>query len=330
MAELGFKTVDEMVGHTETLELDPDTAHWKAKTLDLGRILRRVEEPYGGTLHKSKAQDHGLAKALDQALLAKAKDAIQNGGTIHLKSPIENVNRTVGTLLGAEISRAWGSEGMSEGSIKVDFTGSAGQSFGAFAPKGLSLTLEGDANDYVGKGLSGGILVVKPSAKAPFRAEDNSIIGNTVLYGATSGEAYFRGRAGERFCVRNSGVLTVVEGLGDHGCEYMTGGRVVVLGPTGRNFGAGMSGGIAYVHDPTGAFGGRCNMEMVVLEDLDDKDAELVRDLLGRHRKHTGSPVADRLLDDWAGARRQFIKVIPSEYKKALQAQAEKATETVA
>ena len=330
MAELGFKTVDEMVGHTELLEMDPDTAHWKAKTLDLGRILRRVEEPFGGTLHKSKAQDHGLDAALDQQLLKQVRGAIEAGTPIRISSAIENVNRTVGTLMGAEISRKHGSAGLPDGTISVDFTGTAGQSFGAFAPKGLTLRLEGDANDYVGKGLSGGILVVRPSLKAAFKPEDNSLIGNTVLYGATGGEAYFRGRAGERFGVRNSGVLAVVEGVGDHGCEYMTGGRVVVLGPTGRNFAAGMSGGIAYIHDPEADFSARCNMEMVELEDLDDNDAALVQDLLARHLKHTGSTVAEGLLEDFSESRRRFVKVIPSEYKKALQAQAEEMAETVA
>jgi glutamate synthase (NADPH/NADH) large chain len=330
MAELGFRTVDEMVGHTEMLEVDHGKLHWKARTLDLSRILRRVDEPYGGTLHKSKEQDHGLVKALDQKLLKDAKAAIETGAPVKLSYKIENVNRTVGTLLGAAVSRKHGSAGLPDGTIHVDLKGSAGQSFGAFVPRGITLSLEGDANDYVGKGLCGGRLIVRPTADAGFKAEDNILAGNTLCYGATSGEVFIRGRAGERFCVRNSGVNAVVEGVGDHGCEYMTGGRVVVLGPTGRNFAAGMSGGIAYIHDPEGSFSAKCNMEMVELEDLAADDEALVRGLLAKHLELTGSTVAAKVLEDWAEAKGKFVKVIPSEYKKALQAQAEEAAETVA
>ena len=329
LAELGFRTIEEMVGHNEVLEADPGAGHWKSSKLDLKPLLRRVEEPYGGSLTKTREQDHGLDKALDQTILKDAAAAIERATPVRLSYPIKNVNRTVGTLLGSAVTRRHGGAGLPDGTVQIDFKGSAGQSFGAFVPRGITLRLEGDANDYLGKGLCGGLIVVKPSEAATFKAEDNIIVGNVLFYGATSGESYIRGKAGERFCVRNSGVYAVVEGIGDHGCEYMTGGRVVVLGPTGRNFAAGMSGGIAYVYDPAGAFSGRCNMEMVELEDLDPADLELVRGMLRKHREHTGSGVADRILDDWTEQGRHFVKVIPSEYKKALQALSEKAAETV-
>jgi glutamate synthase (ferredoxin) len=330
MAGLGFRTVEEMVGHSEMLQVDAEAGNWKSSKLDLRPLLRRVEEPYGGSLTKTRAQDHGLEKALDQRILKDAAEAVEKGVPVQLSYAIENVNRTVGTLLGSAVTRKHGGAGLPDGTVQITFKGSAGQSFGAFVPRGITLRLEGDANDYLGKGLSGGVLVVKPAATSNFVAEDNIIVGNVLFYGATSGEGYIRGRAGERFCVRNSGVNAVVEGIGDHGCEYMTGGRVVVLGRTGRNFAAGMSGGIAYVYDPDGAFGGRCNMEMVELEDLDAKDRKLVNEMLRKHHLHTGSAVAERILDDWTEKSRHFVKVIPSEYKKALQAQAEEATETVA
>jgi glutamate synthase domain-containing protein 2/glutamate synthase domain-containing protein 3 len=330
MAELGFKTVAEMVGHSELLEANPEIKHWKANKLDLGPLIRRVEEPYGGALTKTKPQDHGLAKALDNKILADAKSAVETGAALKLSYTIENVNRTVGTMLGAEISRKHGSAGLPENTIQLDFKGSAGQSFGAFVPKGVTLRLEGDANDYVGKGLCGGRIIVVPAASASFKPGENIIVGNTLFYGATAGEGFIRGRAGERFCVRNSGVNAVVEGLGDHGCEYMTGGRIVVLGPTGRNFGAGMSGGIAYVLDQDGGFSARCNMELVELEDLAPDDEELVKELLRKHQLHTGSTIAENTLERWREMRRRIVKVIPSEYKKALQAQAEVAAETVA
>ncbi len=330
MAELGFRTVNEMVGQSDLLEIDPARLNWKARTVDLSRVLRRVEQPYGGTLYKSKEQDHGLARALDQKLLKDAKAAIESGTPVKLAYKVENGNRTVGTMLGAAISRKHGSAGLPDGTIHVDFKGSAGQSFGAFLPKGVTLDLVGDANDYVGKGLSGGRIIVRPGADAAFKAEDNIVAGNVICYGATGGEVFLRGRAGERFCVRNSGAVAVVEGVGDHGCEYMTGGRVVVLGPTGRNFAAGMSGGIAYIYDPAGEFNAKCNMEMVELEDLVGEDEALVKGLIARHKELTGSTVAARLLEEWAATKGKFIKVIPSEYKKALQAQAEEAAETVA
>jgi glutamate synthase (NADPH/NADH) large chain len=330
MAELGFRTVNEMIGHSEVLELDPARLNWKARTLDLSRMLRRVEEPYGGALYKVKEQDHGLDKALDQTLLKAAAPALEKGEPVKISLKIENVNRTVGTLLGSAVSRKYGSAGLPDGTIHVELHGSAGQSLGAFVPRGITLDLTGDANDYLGKGLCGGRIVVKPAPDAGFRAEENIIAGNVICYGATSGEVFLRGRVGERFCVRNSGVHAVVEGVGDHGCEYMTGGRVVVLGSTGRNFGAGMSGGIAYVWSPDGSFNSRCNMEMVELEDMDAEDEELGRTLIEKHKALTGSTVAAKILDDWAETKRQFVKVFPSEYKKALQRQAEEAAETVA
>jgi len=239
-----------------------------------------------------------------------------------LRMPIRNVNRTVGTMLGHELTRRYGSEGLPDDTIQLHFEGSAGQSFGAFVPKGITLTLEGDSNDYLGKGLSGGKLVVYPSRAATFVTEDNIITGNVVLYGATSGEAYISGRAGERFAVRNSGALAVVEGVGDHGCEYMTGGRVIVLGHTGRNFAAGMSGGVAYVFDTTGSFVRRCNTDLVDLEPLQEiEDLELVKDLITRHLHHTGSQFAARILRDWSDALPLFSKVMPRDYKRVLTAQ---------
>src|SRR5437773_136669 len=274
--------------------------HWKAKKLDLSRILYMPSVPDHVITRRVHDQDHGLKQALDNLLLELAKDALEHKKQVELEQPIRNANRTVGTILGSEITRRHGAQGLPDGTIKIRFTGSAGQSFGAFIPRGLSLTLEGDANDYFGKGLSGGRIVVSPPPAATFKAEENIIIGNVALYGATSGEAFIRGVAGERFCVRNSGAHAVVEGVGDHGCEYMTGGRVIVLGRTGRNFAAGMSGGIAFVLDVDGDFKRRCNLGMVDLEPLERaEDIELVRDLIRRHIALTGSTYARKILDDW-------------------------------
>src|SRR6185369_15519946 len=264
------RTIDEMVGRREKLDMRQAIEHWKAKKLDLTPILYMPEVPEHIPTRRVQAQDHGLDKALDNLLLELAKDALQYKTPVELQLPIRNANRTVGTILGSEVTRRHGFDGLPEDTIKIRFTGSAGQSFGAFVPNGISLTLEGDANDYFGKGLSGGRLVIFPPATATFKAEENIVIGNVVLYGATSGEAFIRGVAGERFAVRNSGATAVVEGVGDHGCEYMTGGRVVVLGRTGRNFAAGMSGGVAYVLDEDGDFAQRCNLQMVDLETLED------------------------------------------------------------
>jgi glutamate synthase (ferredoxin) len=335
MATLGFRTVDEMVGRTDRLDCRPAVDHWKARGLDFSAIL------HGATLEgprrQTTLQDHGLDAALDNEIIARCREILEAGGaaglsgprsprTVTLDLPIRNVNRTVGTMLGSEVTRRFGAEGLPDGTINLRFTGSAGQSFGAFVPKGISLTLEGDANDYIGKGLSGGRIVVYPPRDVTFVPEENIVIGNVALYGATSGEAFFRGLAGERFAVRNSGASAVVEGVGDHGCEYMTGGRVVVLGHTGRNFAAGMSGGVAYVLDRAGAFDRRCNLEMVDLESLEDaEDIALVRALVERHVALTGSGVGTRLLEEWLKSVRMFVKVMPRDYKRVLLTQARAA-----
>ncbi|HEY7107273.1 MAG TPA: glutamate synthase large subunit [Acidimicrobiia bacterium] len=319
LAALGYRSVAEAIGHVESLDVRAAVDHWKAQGLDLTPILVPADNPYEGQArHQTRAQDHGLDRALDQELLVQAGPALERGERVHIELPIRNVNRTVGTLLGNAVTRKWGGEGLPDGTIDVRLRGSAGQSFGAFLPRGITLRLEGDANDYFGKGLSGGMVVCHPDRGATFVAEDNIIIGNVALYGATGGEAYVRGVAGERFCVRNSGATAVVEGVGDHGCEYMTGGRVVVLGPTGRNFAAGMSGGIAYVHDPDVAFPALVNYEMVELEPLDDADREWLRATVERHRELTGSAVAERLLVEWESTVDTFRKVMPTDYRRVL------------
>jgi glutamate synthase (ferredoxin) len=254
MAQLGFRSIDEMVGHSEVLDTNKAIEHWKARGLDFSTIFHRAAESGRGPVRCVNHQDHGLEKTLDKQLLSLCKDALERQAPVKLDLPVRNVNRTVGTQLGAEISRRYGAQGLPEHTIQINLKGSAGQSLGAFLPRGVTLHLEGDSNDYVGKGLCGGKIAITPPSGSPFVPEDNILVGNVCFYGATSGEAYIRGRAGERFCVRNSGVHAVVEGVGDHGCEYMTGGRVLVLGATGRNFAAGMSGGIAYVWDPQGDF----------------------------------------------------------------------------
>ncbi|HUO57609.1 MAG TPA: glutamate synthase-related protein, partial [bacterium] len=322
MAELGFKTVNEMVGHSEFLEMNGAIAHWKSKGLDFSAIFTRPAESNLGPVYCVQAQDHGLDKALDnEVLIERCKPALESKKPVKFEVPIRNINRTVGTMLGAEISRKYGAEGLPNDTIQITFKGSAGNSFAAFVPKGMTLRLEGDANDYLGKGLCGGKIMVYPSKDSTIVPEDNVIVGNVLFYGATSGEAYIRGRAGERFGVRNSGVEAVVEGVGDHGCEYMTGGKVVVIGETGRNFAAGMSGGIAYVWNKSGDFAVRCNKEMVELEELEADDLKFVQDTLRKHQEYTGSTVAAGLLKDWEKASKQFVKVMPVDYKKALQAQ---------
>jgi glutamate synthase (NADPH/NADH) large chain len=263
-------------------------------------------------------QDHGLDRALDRELITLAAPALDDGTPVHIERPIHNTNRTVGTMLGHEVTRRWGGDGLPEGTIDVHLRGSAGQSFGAFVPRGVTLRLEGDANDYLAKGLSGGRVIVHPDREAPFAAEHNVIAGNVIAYGATAGELFIRGLVGERFCVRNSGVTAVVEGVGDHGCEYMTGGRVLVLGPTGRNFGAGMSGGIAYVYDPDRVFETLVNREMVDVEALTDDDRESVRALVARHGELTGSVVAAQILESWVFEVSAFRKVMPRDYRRVL------------
>src|SRR5438445_271022 len=318
MAQLGFRTIDEMVGRREKLDMRKAIDHWKAKKLDLSPILYMPAVPDHVITRHVHAQDHGLDKALDNLLIELAKDALQHKTPVELQLPIRNANRTVGTILGSGITRRYGAPGLPDGTVRIRFTGSAGQSFGAFIPKGLSLTLEGDANDYFAKGLSGGRIAIFPPASATFKAEENIVIGNVALYGATSGEAFIRGIAGERFAVRNSGATAVVEGVGDHGCEYMTGGRVIVLGRTGRNFAAGMSGGIAYVLNATHEFERRCNPELVDLEPLDHDDLAFVLGRIVRHVELTGSALGARLLDEWSSTSLQFTKVMPRDYKRAL------------
>jgi glutamate synthase (ferredoxin) len=323
MAQLGFRNVDEMIGRSDLLDMKRAINHYKARGLDFSRIFYRPQAGPEVAVRKVVEQDHGLEKSLDMTtLLSLAQPALERGEPVSHELPIRNVNRTVGTILGSEVTRRYGAAGLPDDTIRFKFTGSAGQSFGAFLPRGLTLTLEGDANDYVGKGLSGGKLIVYPPRASTFVAEDNILIGNVALYGATSGRAFFRGRAGERFCVRNSGALAVVEGTGDHGCEYMTGGVAVVIGPTGRNFAAGMSGGAAFVFDEAGDFAQRCNLEMVDLEPFQDpEDLDLVRDLLIQHAGYTGSDVAARILSDWDWAIEKFTKVMPVDYRRVLQEQ---------
>jgi glutamate synthase (NADPH/NADH) large chain len=292
--------------------------HWKASGLDIGPILEVPPNPYGQTLHQSVGQDHGLDAALDQQLIELARPAILDAHPVTIDLPIRNVHRTVGTLLGHEVTKRWKGDGLPDGTIDITLTGSAGQSFGAFVPAGIQMRLVGDANDYLGKGLSGGRLVVHPHPSVPFAAEEQIVAGNVIAYGATGGEIFLRGIVGERFCVRNSGALAVCEGVGDHGCEYMTGGRVVVLGDTGRNFGAGMSGGIAYVHDPDGTFAGKVNHEMVNVQELGEADRDFVRDTVTRHRDLTGSTVAAAILDDWETAAPRFRKVMPMDFERVL------------
>ncbi len=326
MAQLGFRTLDEMIGRSDLVDMRRAIDHWKAQGLDLSAILFRPEVGGEVATHHVAQQDHGLEKSLDHTLLKLAAPALERAEPVKIELPIRNVNRTVGTILGSELTRKYGANGLPDDSIHIRFDGSAGQSFGAFLPAGITLELEGDTNDYIGKGLSGGKLIVYPSKRATFVPEENTVIGNVALYGATSGAAFFRGVAGERFAVRNSGAVAVVEGTGDHGCEYMTGGRVVIIGPTGRNFGAGMSGGIAYVYDPHSDFAGRCNREMVTLEPLEEaEDLELVHGLLERHLQYTGSTVASGLLQTWPAVAARFVKVMPNEYRRVLKQQREAA-----
>jgi glutamate synthase (ferredoxin) len=329
MAALGFRTVDEMIGRVDRLNVRPAVNHWKARGLDFSAMLHQVDDAADAPRRRMRSQDHGLEHAVDHAIIAHCADALERRTPVAMSLPISNAHRTVGTMLGYEVTRRHGATGLPDDTIRLQFTGSAGQSFGAFVPRGITLRLEGDSNDYVAKGLSGGKVIVYPPRQATFVAEDNIVIGNVALYGATSGEAYIRGVAGERFAVRNSGAHAVVEGVGDHGCEYMTGGRVVVLGRTGRNFAAGMSGGMAYVLDATGDFQARCNHELVDLEPLQHpEDVDLVRSLIERHVEHTGSALGARVLAGWSQFAAMFVKVMPRDYKRALEAEARTAAAT--
>jgi glutamate synthase (NADPH) large chain len=323
LAALGFRSLDEAIGHTEVLDTRAAESHWKAEGLDLSAVLHRPEIPEnfaGQTLHRSRPQDHGLEKALDHTLIQLAEGALADGSPVHLELPARNVNRTVGTMLGSEVTKRWGGKGLPDDTIDVTFTGSGGQSFGAFLPRGVTLRLVGDTNDYCGKGLSGGRITVRPHPEAPLVAEDNIVAGNVIAYGATAGELFLRGKVGERFCVRNSGAHAVVEGVGDHGCEYMTGGRAVVLGPIGRNFAAGMSGGVAYVLDLAE---NRVNHQMVELEVPSAADLDELRELVERHYAATDSAVAHQLLTDWEAACLRFTKVMPVDFKRVLEATAD-------
>ncbi|MBW4721289.1 glutamate synthase large subunit [Saccharothrix obliqua] len=319
LAALGFRTLAEAVGHAELLDTAAAVDHWKASGLDLSPIFHVPELPAGAARCRTTTQDHGLAKALDNTLIQLAEGAIASGDRVRLELPVRNVNRTVGTMLGSAVTKRWGGAGLPDDTVDITFTGTAGQSFGAFLPRGVTLRLVGDANDYVGKGLSGGRITVRPAPGAQFAAEHHVIAGNVIGYGATGGEVFLRGKVGERFCVRNSGALAVVEGVGDHGCEYMTGGRVVVLGPTGRNFAAGMSGGVAYVLDLVAR---QVNPDMVDVDPLDEEDREFLRSVVERHYAETESAVAHALLADWDLNADRFAKVMPKDYKRVLVARA--------
>jgi glutamate synthase (NADPH/NADH) large chain len=339
MAQLGIRTYDELIGRVDLLDKSKAITHWKAQGLDFSNIFFQPKVPAETAIRHLDEQDHGLAKALDHKLIAQAKAALEKGERVSFISPVKNVNRTVGAMLSGEVALRYGHAGLPDDTIHIQLQGTAGQSAGAFLAAGITLDLVGEGNDYVGKGLSGGRIIVRPNTEFRGWAVNNIIIGNTVLYGAISGEAFFNGVAGERFAVRNSGATTVVEGVGDHGCEYMTGGTVVVLGATGRNFAAGMSGGVAYVYDPDGDFEKKCNTAMVNLErvasakeQLDrsgwhsegrgtaaEPDEAILKRLVERHFKFTGSTRARFLLDDWATGRAKFVKVFPTEYKRALE-----------
>ena len=324
MAELGVRNLDELVGRTDLLEVDPSALHYKNKGIDLSALLMPSQQlnPCAKILRAS-AQDHLLDKALDRSIIEQAKPALDHGEKVVISSPVSNLNRTVGTMLSYEISKKFGAAGLPDDSITIKLQGHGGQSMGFALAKGVSIEVEGDSNDYVGKALSGGKITVYPSDDAVsqgFVSQDNVIVGNVCLYGATSGKAFFSGRAGERFAVRNSGAIAVVEGLGDHGCEYMTGGRVVVLGKTGRNFAAGMSGGIAYVYDPNNEFPDKCNLGMVGLERLiDPEEQESVKTYITEHQACTKSKLAAEILSAWDVSVSKFVKVMPHDYRKVLE-----------
>jgi glutamate synthase (NADPH/NADH) large chain len=347
MAELGFRKLTEMTGRVDCLDTKKAVAHWKAQGVDLSKLLHKVEPVEGTTLNWSETQDHGLDAALDNELIAGSATALESGEAVRLESKVRNVNRTVGAMLSGEVAKRYGHKGLLDNTINIAFTGVAGQSFGGFLAHGVTVDLTGDANDYVGKGLSGGRVIVRQPSHVDRDPTENIIVGNTVLYGAIAGEAYFNGVAGERFAVRNSGAIAVVEGTGDHGCEYMTGGTVVVLGRTGRNFAAGMSGGVAYVYDVDGQFAQLCNKAMVDIlpisaeRDEDDgtgrpqqrgvdvndygmgdmlrHDADRLRVMIERHHLYTGSKRARAILDNWSDELPRFVKVMPRDYARALR-----------
>lgn len=324
MADLGFRTINEMVGQVQKLDRNKTITHYKSLGLDLSPILHQVLVPEGTKLYNTEKQDHQLEKALDFKIISQAHPALFRKEKTVIESKINNRDRAFGAILSNEISKIYGAQGLPENTLKINFTGSAGQSFGAFSTKGLTLVVNGNTNDYLGKGLSGAKISVKVPEESTIIPEDNIIIGNVALYGATSGEVYINGKAGERFCVRNSGAHAVVEGIGDHGCEYMTGGRAVILGEVGRNFGAGMSGGIAYVYDSNGTFDKKCNKEGLNLEPVASiEDITELKNLVENHYNATLSPLAQRLLENWQKELPKFIKVLPEEYKQALIRMAE-------
>jgi len=327
MAGLGVRTVNELIGRTDLLELNRDIAHWKCAGLDFSRILYRPDMPASVDRYCVTGQDHAIDGVLDRVLMEKAKPALESSRPVRISSEIRNSNRTTGAMLSGAVCKRYGESGLPDGTIHCSFKGYAGQSFGAFLAKGVTFELEGMANDYVGKGISGGTIIIYPDRAADYDAAKNIIMGNTTFYGAICGEAYIRGVAGERFCIRNSGLNGVVEGVGDHGCEYMTGGRIVIIGPTGRNFGAGMSGGIVYVYDAAGDFKDRCNMAMVELCAPDDADAKVIRELLSNHFRATASPVARGIMDGFGAELKNFVKVMPIEYKHILEEQKKREKE---
>jgi glutamate synthase (NADPH) large chain len=342
MAQMGIRKFDGLIGRSDLLDMKHGIDHWKAQGLDFSRVFHQPKVAASVSRHHTDTQDHALEKALDNQLIAQAQNALNNKQAVAITSDICNVNRTVGAMLSHEVAKRYGQAGLPDGTISVKFSGTAGQSFGAFLARGISFELRGEGNDYVGKGLCGGRISIMPPGDSKLVTHENIIVGNTVLYGATSGECYFSGVAGERFAVRNSGAIAVVEGLGDHGCEYMTGGMVIVLGQTGRNFAAGMSGGVAYVLDEDGGFEKRCNLSMVSLESvpaeaeasetgeveshgrvhfnhLDQADEHALREQIEKHLRYTGSPRARHILDNWSTYLHKFTKVMPTEYRRALQ-----------
>jgi glutamate synthase domain-containing protein 3 len=326
LAKLGCRTLDELVGRTELLEMNEAIKHWKSQGLDYAKILQKPAVGADVATRCVARQDHGISAVLDRKLIELAKPALERKEKVVIALPLRNSNRTACTMLSGEIAKRHGREGLPPGTIDITFTGVSGQSFGAFLAEGITLKLVGDGNDYVGKGMSGGRIVIHPAPGAAFAWNENSIVGNTVIYGATGGEVFFAGQGGERFGVRNSGCRAVVEGVGDHGCEYMTGGVVVVLGKTGRNFAAGMSGGLAFIHDESRRFNRRCNQGMVDLEQLHEaEDSSLVRELVQKHADLTGSPIAKRILGAWEEERKKFVKVFPHEYRRVLLERAAKA-----
>jgi glutamate synthase (NADPH/NADH) large chain len=318
MAELGFRTIQEMIGHSDRIRVRDSSQYWKASCLDFSDVLRPADRRGEVGVFKTLEQDHGVDRSFDNELIARCASTLERGDKVDFEVRVRNIHRTVGGMLAGEVSRRFGRSALPPESIKIRFSGTAGQSFGAFMVGGMSFSLAGEANDYVGKGMAGGVIAIYPPKGSTYRADENILIGNVVLYGATAGKAFFSGVAGERFCVRNSGATTVVEGVGDHGCEYMTGGRVIIIGKTGRNFAAGMSGGFAYVYNEDGGFSDRCNHEMVELEALTDEDAAFVMASLKEHIARTGSAKASRLIAAWNETRAKFVKIVPVEYRNVL------------